>query len=296
MAERFVRDDASVKESVLDLITNISPTENYFLSNLQRTSGNDEFHLVPRDTLRTPAMRAGVEGADPTYDGNDPTTLLNMMHIIEVGFEVTDTEAAVARYGSPEDRIAYETDKALKDWGDFAEFALVRSTIITGNNSTARQMRGLKSSLSLTTSQSGVSFSETILNDYLANVWAQGANVDTIAAPMVLKRRISGFNGDGATKFYNQDDKRLVLPIEVYESDASNKPIKLVAHRYVTVSGDTNNDIVGIEMDHFATAWLREPKVRSLAKTGDSEHRQVVGEFTLEARNQYAGFSGTAHL
>lgn len=296
MAQRFVRDDASVKESVLDLITNVSPTENYFLSNLQRASGNDEFHLVPRDTLRSPSLVAAVEGADPTYDGNDPTTLLNMMHIISVGFNVTDSESAVARYGSPEDRIAYETDKALKDWGDFAEFALLRSTIITGTGSAARQMRGIKSSLSLVTSQSGVSLSETILNTYLQNVWTQGANVDTVAVPMTLKRRISGFNANGATKFYNQDDKRLVAPIEIYESDASNKPIKLVAHRYVTVSGDTNNDIVGIEMERFATAWLREPKVRPLAKTGDAENRQVIGEFTLEARNQFAGFLGSAHL
>lgn len=285
-----------IKKTTITYCTNISPTENYFLSNLQRAKGNDEFHLVPRDTLRTPALRAGVEGADPTYDGNDPTTLLNMMHIISVGFNVTDSEAAVARYGSPEDRVAYETEKALKDWSDFAEFALVRSTIITGNNSTARQMRGLKSSLSIVTSHSGVSLSETHIQDSLQAVWEQGANVDVIAAPMVLKRRMSNFNGGGATKFYNQDDKRLVTPIEVYESDASNKPIKLIAHRYVTVSGDTNNDVFGIEMDHFATAWLREPKVRTLAKTGDAENREVIGEFTLEARNQYAGFLRQAHL
>lgn len=211
------------------------------------------------------------------------------MHIISVGFNVTDSETATQRYGSPEDRIAYETDKALKDWADFAEFALVRSTIITGNNSTARQMRGLKTSLSNVTVQSAVSLSEAGLNDNLQAVWTRGANVDVIAAPMVLKRRISGFTA-GGTKFYNQEDKRLVAPVEIYESDASNKPIKLIAHRYVTQSGDTNNDIFGIEMDHFATAWLREPKVRPLAKTGDAENRQVVGEFTLEARNQYAGF------
>lgn len=296
MAQRYVRDDASVKESVLDLITQISPTENYFVSNLQRATGNDEFHIVPRDTLRTPSLVAAVEGADATYDGNDPTTLLNMMHIVSVGFEVTDSEAAVDRYGSPEDRIAYETEKALKDWSDFAEFALVRSTIITGTGSAARQMRGLKSSLSIVTAQSGVSLSETILNNYLQNVWLQGANVDLVAVPIQLKRRISGFNGNGATKFYNQEDKRLVTPIEIYESDASNKPVKLIAHRYVTVSGDTNYDIVGVETDHFATAWLREPKVRTLAKTGDSEKRQIIGEFTLEARNQFAGFVGTAHL
>lgn len=296
MAQRYVRDDAAVKESVLDLITQISPVENYFVSNLQRATGNDEFHIVPRDTLRTPSLVNQIEGADATYDGNDPTTLLNMMHIIPVGFEVTDSEAAVDRYGSPEDRIAYETEKALKDWSDFAEFALVRSTIITGTGSAARQMRGLKSSLSIVTAQSGVSLSETILNNYLQNVWLQGANVDLVAVPIQLKRRISGFNGNGATKFFNQEDKRLVTPIEIYESDASNKPVKLIAHRYVTVSGDTNFDIVGVETDHFATAWLREPKVRTLAKTGDSEKRQIVGEFTLEARNQFAGFLGTAHL
>lgn len=296
MAQQFVRDDASVKESVLDMITQSDPTENYFLSNLQRARGNDEFHLVPHDTLRTPALRAGVEGADPTYDGNNPTTTLNMMHIIEVGFEVTDSEAAVDRYGSPEDRLAYEADKALKDWGNFAEFALVRSTIVTGNNSTARQMAGLKTSLSILTSQSGVSLNETHLTDYLRSVWAQGANVDMIAAPMVIKQRISSFTGNGGTKFYNQEDKRLITAVDVYESDASSKPIKLVAHRYVTVSGDVNNDIIGLEMSHFATAWLREPKIRSLAKTGDAEKRQTVGEFTLEARNPEAGFLAQRHL
>lgn len=295
MGQRIIRSDESVKESVLNLITQIDPVENYLVSNLQRTTGNDEFHLVPRDTLRTPSLKAGVEGGDPTYDGNDPTRGLNVMHIVDVAFDVTDSEQATDRYGSPEDRVAYETDKALKDWANFAEVALLRSTIISGTGSTARQMAGLKSSLSITTTSSGVSLSETRLNDYMANVWEAGANIDLILAPMALKRRISGFTA-GGTKFYNQDDKRLVTPIEIYESDASSKPIKLVAHRFVKMSGDSGNDIIGIEMDHFATAWLREPKVRPLAKTGDSERRQVIGEFTLEVRNPEAGFITTQAL
>lgn len=295
MAQRFVRDDAAVKESVLDMITIIDPVENYVLSNFQRSSGNDEFHFTPRDTLRTPALRAGVEGADPTYDGNDPTRALNIMHIIEVGFDVTDTEQATDRYGSPEDRVASETDKALKDWGNFAEFALVRSTIVTGNNSTARQMDGLKQCLTLDTSQSGVSLTESIFNDYLQNVWDEGGNVDLVLAPMYQKRKISAFNAEGATKFYNQDDRRLVLPVEVYESDASNKPVKLVAHRYMQQSGDQGYDILGVEMDHFAVAYLREPRVRPLAKTGDSERRQIIGELTLECRSDLAGFVAREH-
>lgn len=295
MAQRFVRDDSSVKESVLDLITSISPTETYVLSNFQRSTAHDEFHFVPRDTLRTPALRAAVEGADPTYDGNDPTRALNMLHIIEVGFDVTGSEQATQRYGSPEDRVAHETDKALKDWGNFAEFALVRSTLITGNNSTARQMEGLKECLTLDTSQSGISLTEAILNDYLQNVWNEGADVDLVLAPMVQKRKISSFSGDGGTKFYHQEDKRLVLPVEIYESDASGKPVKLVAHRYMQQSGDQGYDIVGVDMEHFAVAYMREPKVEPRAKTGDSERRQVVGELTLECRHDLAGFVARAH-
>lgn len=296
MAQRFIRDDASVKESVLDLITNIDPVENYVVSNFQRSTAVDEFHFTPRDTLRTATNRAGVEGADPSYTGNDPVKALNMLQIVDVGFNVTDSETATDRYGSPEDRIAYETEKALKDWANSAEFSVLRSTLVTGNNSTARQMAGLKSSLTISTSQSGVSLTETIVNDYLQNAWTAGSNVDLILAPMYHKRKLSAFTGNGATKFYNQEDKRLVTPIEIYESDASSSPIKLVAHRFMKISTDTHYDILGVEMDKFAIAYLREPKVRPLAKTGDAENRQVIGELTLEVRSDLAGFSGLRHL
>lgn len=274
--------------------------ENYLVSNLQRSSANDIFHYTLQDTLKTPALSAKAEGSDPTYANTDPTRTLNMLHIIDDAFEITETEQATDRYGSPEDRVAYETEKALKNWANKAEFALLRSTLVSGGASTgaafARQMRGLKYSLSVVTSSSGVSLSETIFNDRLQATWNQGANVDLVLAPMTLKRRISSWNGNGGTKYYNQEDRRLVTPIEVYESDASGKPVKLVAHRFMTISGDLNYDILGVEMDKFATAYLREPKVRPLAKTGDSERRQVVGELTLEVRNAEAGFVSFAHL
>lgn len=295
-AVAYVRDDESVKESVLDMIVNIDPVENYLLSNLARSSAADEFHYTLQDTLKTPALAAAVEGADPSYENTNPSRTVNFLHIIEDSFTITESEQAADRFGSPEDRVAYETEKALKNWANKAEFALLRSTLVTGSGSAARQMRGLKFSLSIVTASSGVSLSETILNDRLQAAWDQGANVDLILAPMTLKRRISGFNGGNGTKFYNQEDRRLVTPIEVYESDASGKPVKIVAHRFMRQSGDNNYDILGIEESKFAVAYLREPKVRPLAKTGDAEKRQVIGELTLEVRNPEAGFISQAHL
>lgn len=297
MSQRFVRDDGSVKESVLDMVVNIDPTETYLLSNLQRSKANDEFHFVPRDTLRTPTIRASVDGADTSFDGTDPTKVMNVLQTIEVGYNVTDSENATDRFGSPNERFAYETDKALKDWSNFAEASLMRSTVVTGNNSTARQMNGLKASLTLSTNQSGISLTQTIVDSYLQNAWDKGVDVDTILAPMKMKMRLSSFNNNGGTQRYaDQNDKRLVQPIELYESDASSRPIKLIPHRYVTWSGDTNYDIVGIEADKFAVAYLREPKVEKLAKTGDAEKGRVVGELTLEVRSDLAGFVGQKHI
>lgn len=294
MAERaFTVNDKAVKESVLDMIQNISPYENYLVSNLQRSTANDVFHYTIQDTLKTPGLVANPEGADPTYTNTDPTRTLNIEHIISANFKVTDTDIATDRYGSPEDRFAAESDKALQDWAQAAEFALLRSTLVSGGASTgaasARQMRGLKYSVSVVTSQSGISLSETLFNDRLSDVWKLGANVDTVLAPIELKKRISSWSA-GGTKFYNQDDKRLVTPIEVYESDASGKPIKIVSHRFMNVAGDTQYDLVGFEADHFAQAYLREPQMREIPRTGDSKNGQVIGELTLEVRNSNAGF------
>jgi hypothetical protein len=41
------------------------------------------------------------------------------------------------------DRMSYEMEKALKEWKQDAEFALMRSTIACGSGSAARSMKGL---------------------------------------------------------------------------------------------------------------------------------------------------------
>jgi hypothetical protein len=90
-------------------------------------------------------------------------------------------------------------------------------------------------------------------------------------------------------------DKRLVNSVDVYQGDAASN-VKLFAHRYVTVAGDTNYDIVGINEDMFKTAYLRKPFTRELAKTGDSSKAEIVTELTLENLHYHAGFWGQAHL
>lgn len=284
-----------MREDLLDVLTNLSPTETQLITGLGTSTASATQHEWLMDTLSSVKDNNYVEGADASFNNiTNPSRLINYTQIMRQGFKVSDTERAVNTAGFS-DRYDYEGIKALKMLKNDMEYAVLRGTIqsIVGGT-TAGKMQGIKSWLSIVTSQSGVSLSETILNDYLQNVWNLGTEVNAVYVPMTLKRRISGFTA-GATKNVNLTDRRLVNAVDVYEADAA-RMVKLFAHRYVTVSGDTHNDIVGINEDLFRVAYLRKPFKREIPRTGDAAKGEVLTEATLECLHQYGGFLGQKHL
>lgn len=293
MAVGYWYDDAANRESLLDMIENISPKETQLLSGLGRSKATAVRHEFLTDTLKTPAHNAYVEGVDASYPApTNPTRLVNYTQIIRVGYSISDTEKAALQAGF-NDRVSYEDSKGFAAWKNDAEFAVMRASLVCGSGSAARSMRGIKNFINSGTgpnytSASGVTLTESLLNDRLQDVWDNGYEIDAIYVPMYLKRKISGFSSN-TTRNVNADDKRLVQSIDVYQADAA-KLVKLFAHRYVRVSGDTNYDIVGIQEDKFRIAYLRTPTIRENAKTGDATNKEAVGEFTLECLTPKAGF------
>lgn len=294
MATTYSYDDRAIRESLLDMIVNIDPTEDYLYRTLTKSSADQPYHQWLKDTLKSPELNAQVEGADASFAARtNPSRSANYTQIIRVDFQVSGSDRESNSAGF-QDRYTYEMQKAMKEWRRDAEFSIVRGTMISGSGSASRQMAGIKTSITtLNTSQSGVSFSENILNDYLQNAWSQGGNVDTILVGGRLKRRISGFTSAN-TRFVDAPTEKVFAAVDVYESDFGR--VEMVKHRYITVSGDTNNDVVGIEKGKWAVAHLREPKYVPLAKTGDSEKGMILGELTLEARAENSSFIGQRHL
>lgn len=283
----FTYDNTSRREDLLDFIMQTTPTEHQLLTGLGVSKANDIIHQWQSDTLKAAALGGAVEGADPSYATRaTPTRLTNYCQIIQVPFSVTDTERSVVHAGFS-DRYTYEAQKAVTEWKNDAEYNLMRSSLVCGNNSTARQLKGIKFWLTVTSNYSGTTLTESILNDAMAVTWGLGVEVDAIYCGIVPKRRISAFTA-GATKNVETTDKRLVNVVDVYESDAA-RLVKLFKHRYVTVTGDTYNDVVAIKEDLFKNAYLRKPTTRELAKTGDATNGQVIGEMTLECRNVAGG-------
>lgn len=269
------------------MITNVSPTETQLVYGLPQSKATQPIHQWTNDTLKTPGANAKVEGADAAFAARtNPARDLNYCQIIAIPVMVTGSDDAAVSAGMPGGRMAYEMNKAIKEYANDTEFALMRSTLVCGAGTVARSMKGLKAFAStLLTSQSGVSLSEDILLNHLDAGWEQGVNFEEVYVGRVLKKRINGFTA-GSTLYTDRTDKRLVNTIDVYES--TNGPVKIMRHRYVTVSGDTNYDLVTVDPDHVSIAYYRNPAMQDIAKLGDAEKKQLLGEVTLEVRSEKA--------
>jgi hypothetical protein len=77
--------------------------------------------------------------------------------------------------------------------------------------------------------------------------------------------------------------KKITASVDAYESDFGT--LKVVANRF-----SRPRDVLVLQMDLWAIAYLNGRKMVSipLAKTGDSERKEILSEFALEARNEKA--------
>lgn len=284
MAKSYTYDDESLKESLWDVMTNIDPVETHVSTNSGTVEVSQIRHEWPNDTLTAQTSQEGVaEGADTTYAVTNPTRAANYTQIIEKGFEVTDTQKNSDQAGYS-DRFAGEQKKKMKEWKNQLEWSAVRGSLATGDGSTARQMQGLQNFAStLATAPSGVSLSETMFNDYLGDAWDQGSEPDTVLVGRVLKRRISGFTA-GSTRNIEAKKAELVGRVDVYDSDFGR--VKVVKHRYVQESGDTDNNLLAYQSDMVKIGFLDKPHFEERAKIGYSSRGAIVGEATVQVGHE----------
>lgn len=285
-------DDAAIKEDLANEIENISPVENWFLKNLKKTKARSTTHVNLVEQLKTPAQNAAVEGADTVFaDRTRPTRVDNLTQIVEIPFSVTTTEQWVEHAGF-DDRYAHEADKAMKEWGNDAERALVRETRQTGNAATARRMDGIinKITTNVINGAGSAVWTETVLNNLCELAYWQGGTPTDLFLSPALKRKSSSFtNGD---RQYDSGSKRQTRLTNEYEGDFG--VISFHMHRFVNDQADSNTASTGaqrallLDVDKWAIAYGEKPKEEELAKTGLSVKGHIYGELTLEARAENA--------
>lgn len=134
--------DVSIKEDVLDLISNLSPTEDSLFRTLGKSKAYDTVHSWLVDTLDSNAAAANEQAEFSALASSTPSRSTNVVEIINKDFAVTDVQRAVAHYGMA-DQYAYQQMKAMKDWRNKAESEVLRGSLVSGASGTTPQMAKL---------------------------------------------------------------------------------------------------------------------------------------------------------
>lgn len=286
--------DVAIREDLLDLIVNIDPEEDQLYVGLAKHKATQPYHQWLTDTLAAVGTVAQTEGFDPSYAARtNPTRKANYTQIISAEFQISDSERNSNTAGF-KDRYTYEMQKAMLEWRRYAEYAIVRGSLVSGGSAAGRNMAGIFAQITtLATNAGSVSLSETALNTYLQNAWNQGGNVDMILVGGTLKRRISAFTNTN-TRFVDASTSTVNNTINVYDSDFGR--VEVHKHRYVTIAGETFPAMIGLQKDKWAIAHLDEPHYQEIPRTGYASKGMIVGEFTLEGLNEKSSFATTGLL
>ena len=293
-------DSIGEREDLSDVIYNISPTDTPFLSSASKTQATAVLHEWQTDSLTAAsATNAVIEGDEATADAISATTRLsNSSQILDKVVTITGTQEAVDKAGRASE-IAYQIAKAAKELKRDLESSLTANNAeVTGAAGTAREMGGLGAWVitndvfgSGGASGAGIGnpartdgtqrvFTETQLKSVIKSVWNSGGNPQIIMVGPFNKQKLSGFTGN-STRFDAGADATLYTSVDVYASDFGQTQV--IPNRF-----SRDRDAWVLDMDYWGVAFLRDFSMHELAKTGDTEKRQLLVECTLEARNEGA--------
>jgi len=288
-------DDTSKREDLLSIVGDVTPDDTPLMTMLKESTATSTLHEWLVDYITPPtSVTLASEGAAATFGSlSQPTRSTNRTNIVAKTFRVSGTERAV-KPGNNQDALDYQAAKALRSWKMDAEWLIINGTASAGASGYAQVMAGLNGVITTlaTFRASGTSLSETEFQDMHQASWEQGGtenSFDLVLVPFGLKRKIDGFTA-GATKYVDQSDKKLTQPVAIYETSAGIA--RIMQHRMVNgvadtaVGGYTGTSFFGIKEDKFRVAYLRKPFKEMLAKDGDREAGQIIGEFTLESLSE----------
>ncbi len=284
--------DVSRKEDVvLNALEILTARETQIFNMLPKTTAIDTVHSYLTDTLDTAASAAVAETGDYTAGAlGTPTRLTNIVVNEVKPFKVSRTQRLVEHYQG-QDELSRQTEKALMNWANSAEFDLVRSTLTSGASGTAPTMSGIieatSKSSNHTSHTSGTAFSASILDGLMKDSW-ENSNGDVATDLFVggaLRADIDAFTQKSNVVVNAPGISSIVRTVSSYESAFGT--VMIHKHRYIQQGADATGRVLAIRPEKLAVAFLEKPYVDTdLARSGDYDFRAVVGKMTLEVRNQ----------
>jgi hypothetical protein len=297
----------SIREDLADVIYNISPTETPFMSNASKGQASNTLHEWQTDSLAAVAVNAQVEGDNYDGDSRSATTrLTNYTQISAKAVTISGTDDAVTNAGMGT-QMAYQLAKMGKEIKRDMENAMVgvEQAKVAGDSSTARKSAsvgtwyGTSGAANLSTNGSpsatpagtgataiaggtNRTYTEALLKAGLLKAFENGGEPDTVLMTASHKQLASAFSGV-ATKYKDASDKVSIGTTDIYVSDFGE--VSFVPDRFQNA-----NRVDILQMDMWSVDFLRSFQTTDLAKTGDSDKKLLLAEWTLVAKAPTANY------
>lgn len=241
---------------------------------------------------------AALEGDDaPAARFTSRSRRQNYTQIFTATVDVSGSMQAARAYGV-DDEADYQKQERMRELLRDLENCVINgvapSTAQVGSASVRRSMNGIIPLISTNDLEPGAGgmpdgggsgsdeLTEELLNAALRRIWDNSSgNVDTIVVGGAQKRKINEFAS--ASRQYLPEDTSFRDMVNVYESDFG--VCRVIMSRWVPEDAVLLLDSTRLEVMPLQG---RSFHFKSLAATGDSFKGQVIGEYTLEMKNESA--------
>ncbi len=234
---------------------------------------------------------AALEGADkPEARFTNRTRCGNYTQIFSAAVEVSGTDMSASQLGLA-DEMDYQKQERLRELLRDLENTVVNGGQPAGNpqgsGTVRRSMKGIIQHLSTNLFHTGDSgfptgtdLDEAKINYVLRRIWENSnGNVDLIIVGGFQKRKINGFTAE--SRNYAAGDTTFTNMVSIYESDFG-------VCRIVTTRWMPQDAVLFVDSSRVNVLPLagRSFHFKPLASSGDYECGELIGEYTLELKNE----------
>ena len=300
-------DVTTIREDLSDAMASISPTECIFMSTVGTRNVDNTYFEWSEVDLAAAATNNQIEG-DSGLANDDATNAVrkgNYTAISAKVVEISDTSnsvSGVANAQTTAKQVAYKLSELKRDQ---EKMSLNNVAADAGSSGNARATAGVPAFLTTnvergtgganpTTSGTGEAgfpnaaatdgtprpITEDLLKSVIASCWDNGADPSVVLCGSSQKQTISGFTGN-ATRFKEAEDSKLNAAIDVYISDFGE--LQIVPARHVR-----STDVLVLDPNFAAIAYLQTAQQKELARTGLSERRMISVEWGVQITSQKA--------
>jgi hypothetical protein len=294
---------AGNREELANVIYKIAQTMRPFQQNIKKGTCKSTYPEWQKQSLRAPVVtNMNIQGEDTAATAAKTTERYgNRTQIFKECAAVTRTQQAVDAAGRPNEMSYQVLLKGEELLNDMEMSLLANQAANAGNTTTPAQLAGALAWMASNISRgaggsTGVyaggnqgaavngttrPFTEALLKSVLASAFGNGAVGPKLALMSAAHKQVfSSFSGIADIRVNAQNHQATIIgAADKYIGDFGELTT-------VPVQFGLTRDVLIIDPAYWELAYLTPLKTEPLAKTGDSDRKQLVAEATLKALNE----------